>query len=34
VAALGFTEANTIVGDEASLAFAKWFGWREVDRQV
>jgi len=34
VAALGFAEANTTIGDEESLAFAKRFGWREVDRQV
>ena len=34
VAGLGFAEANTTVGDDASLAFAGRFGWREVDRQV
>jgi GNAT superfamily N-acetyltransferase len=34
VAALGFSEANTTVGDDTSLAFAERFGWREVDRQV
>jgi GNAT superfamily N-acetyltransferase len=34
VSSLGFAEANTTVGDEASLRFAKRFGWREVDRQV
>ena len=34
VAALGFAEANTTVGDKESLAFAERFDWREVDRQV
>jgi mycothiol synthase len=34
VTSLGFTEASTTVGDEASLAFAERLGWREVDRQV
>lgn len=31
---LGFTEAGTHVDDEGSLAFAEWFGYGEVDRQV
>jgi GNAT superfamily N-acetyltransferase len=34
VSALGFTEANAIIEDEASLAFAERLGWRAVDRQV
>jgi GNAT superfamily N-acetyltransferase len=34
VDSLGFTEANSTVGDEESFAFAKRFGWREVDRQM
>ena len=34
VAALGFAEANALVEDEGSLAFAERFGFREFDRQV
>ena len=32
--ALGFSEANALVDDAGSLAFAERFGFREVDRQV
>jgi GNAT superfamily N-acetyltransferase len=32
--AKGFTEAGSLVGDAASLAFAERFGFGEVDRQV
>jgi GNAT superfamily N-acetyltransferase len=34
LAARGFSEANALVVDDGSLAFAKRFGFREVDRQV
>jgi mycothiol synthase len=34
VDALGFSEANALVEDAGSLAFAERFGFREVDRQV
>ena len=34
LAALGFSEANALVDDAGSLAFAERFGFREVDRQV
>ena len=34
VDALGFSEANAMVDDAGSLAFAERFGFREVDRQV
>jgi mycothiol synthase len=34
LAAQGFSEANALVDDDDSLAFAERFGFREVDRQV
>jgi mycothiol synthase len=34
LAECGFPEANALVDDDGSLAFAKRFGFREVDRQV
>jgi GNAT superfamily N-acetyltransferase len=34
VAGLGFSEANALVEDDGSLAFAERFGFREADRQV
>ena len=34
LAACGFSEANALVDDKGSLAFAERFGFREVDRQV
>jgi mycothiol synthase len=34
LAACGFSEANALVDDDGSLAFAERFGFREVDRQV
>lgn len=30
----GFSEAGTLVEDEGSMAFARHFGFREVDRQI
>jgi mycothiol synthase len=34
LAACGFSEANALVDDDESLAFAERFGFREVDRQL
>jgi GNAT superfamily N-acetyltransferase len=34
LAAQGFSEANALVDDDGSLAFAARFGFREVDRQI
>jgi mycothiol synthase len=34
LAACGFSEANALVDEDGSLAFAERFGFREVDRQV